>query len=209
MLKVTPIAGQGHRFGVCRDIQDVNDLGPGGGWFKSSRRLIQPEMPPAAAEAAAGPAQSWMRSAPMAHLSRPARASVLRRSCWQPPCPLLPRSRSDYHWPRPSGQAEGLATARLRIDQLRPSTHHSQRPVSRRVEQRLARQPVAVVQEFSDRAALTRLHRCSPPIPGRPPWPEDHQERPRPPSARDAVAVTPPTAAGRPIRHRLAPARRC
>jgi hypothetical protein len=33
MLKVTLIPGQGHRCGVCRDIQGVHDLGPGGGWF--------------------------------------------------------------------------------------------------------------------------------------------------------------------------------
>jgi hypothetical protein len=34
------------------------------------------------------------------------------------------------------------------------------RPVSRHVEQHLGRQPAAFVEEFSDRAAPTRRHRC-------------------------------------------------
>jgi len=79
------------------------------------RRLIQLWVPQVVPEAAAEPARSSMRSAPMPHLSAPAPASVLRRGRGQPPCPSLPRCRSDHHCPTPPGQAEGRPTARWRI----------------------------------------------------------------------------------------------
>src|SRR4051812_27485294 len=44
--------------------------------------------------------------------------------------------------------------------------------VSGHVEQCLQRQPIAVVQEFSDRAAVTCRHRCSPSTPGQLPCPK-------------------------------------
>jgi hypothetical protein len=47
------------------------------------------------------------------------------------------------------------------------------------------------------------------PQPGRPQWPEDHQQRPEPLTAQDVAAVAPPTSTGRPVRHRLAPGPGC
>ena len=130
----------------------------------------------------------------------PARASVLRRGCGLLPCPLLPGGRSDQRRLSPSGQPGGPRTNRLRSASVAASRAPSRAPGSRHVEQCLPRQPVAIVQEFSDHAALTRRHRCSPPIPGRPLWPEDHQQLPAPLSARDVAAKAPPTSAGRPVR---------
>jgi hypothetical protein len=178
-------------------------------WLGRCGRSILLRMPQAVLEAADGPARSSMRSAPMPHLLAPARANVPRRGCGQPPCHRCQdRDRITVGRGRRVRRKDGPQLG-CGLHQLRPSTHHSQRPVSGHVEQRLPRQPVAVVEEFSDRAALIRRHWCSPPTPGRPPWHEDHREHPSALSVRDVVAVAPPTAAGRPVRHRLAPGRRC
>jgi hypothetical protein len=85
-------------------------------------------MPLVFADAGAGPARGSMRSAPMSHLSGPARASVLRRGCGLLPCPLLPRWRSDQRRLSPSGQPGGPRTDRLRSASVAASRAPSRAP---------------------------------------------------------------------------------
>jgi len=132
------------------------------------RRSIQLRMPQAVSEAGARPARSSMRSAPMPHLSAPpGPVSCCAAAANGPAHRCQDGDRISTGRDRRVRREDG-PQLRRGLHQLRPYTHHSQRPVSRHVEQRLARQPVAVVQELSDRAALTRRHQCSPPTPARP-----------------------------------------
>jgi len=95
-----------------------------------------------------------MRSAPKPHLSAPAGPVTCGDAAVNGPAHRCQDGHrisigQDRRVRRKGGPQLGCGS-----HQLRPSTHHSWRPVSGHVEQRLACQPVTVVQQFSDIGAI-------------------------------------------------------